>query len=88
MTPADVLLSPSPWIGGTRLDGTYGPVSVIAYATRGWIAALEELMDCAQAQAAVLGGNVVLGCEISIEPFDTLQCTLTGTAAHLVYLDE
>lgn len=88
MSPADVLLSPSPWIGGTRLDGTYGPISATIYATNGWIAALEELMECAKAQAAILGGNVVLGYEISIEPFDTLECTLTGTAAHLVYTDE
>lgn len=87
--PDDIHLYTTPWVGGTRADAYYGALSSDAFYDR-----KEDLEDAivrafteVQKQCSLLGGNSIVGVEITIDPFASLPYVrIVGTGARLVPL--
>ena len=93
MRPSEVRLWASPWVSGTRAAAYFGPVSIELFVPGTdpfeWEKAQTELLEMLKLRTAVLGGNAVVGMEVSLDPFAEqdgargLRLSVLGTAARL-----
>ena len=92
--PADIGIYETPWVGGTRVTEFLGPVAAtgfVSYRTgqSSQLRAVTAWRPIVQAKASALGANVVIGFDLSFDPFATyrgrigVRWTATGTAAHI-----
>ena len=89
--PDDIHLYTSPWVSGTRAENYFGPVHArVEYEkTRELEDAIIAAFNSIQKQCSVLGGNSLVGVEITIDPFSTPAfVAIVGTGAKLVSLFE
>lgn len=87
--PDDIHLYTSPWVTGTRADGYYGALAANAYYEKS--SELENAIITAfcdiQKQCSALGGNSLVGVEVTIDPYgDPPYVHVVGTGAKLVPL--
>lgn len=85
MKPEEVYLSPSPWVSFGQLVSSLGTVVATVAIEEDLDSALTALCYDAQVQTLNRGGNVILGYEISVDPFETHNFCLVGTAASVVW---
>lgn len=89
--PDDIHLYTSPWVNGTRAANYFGPVgSKVTYEKSSELGnAIVKACDEITATCSVMGGNAVVGVEITIDPFsDEPYVHIAGTSALLVSLFE
>ena len=88
--PEDVEIDVTPWVSGTRANAYYGPVSVESnfMGMNTLEVEINKALTKLRAETSNLGGNWVVGFEMSIDPFNStgIVLRLVGTAAHLVPL--
>lgn len=82
----DIILSASPWIGGTRAAGYWEPLK-IERTVRGisWEEAIDGLLESAAQSARDLHCNAVVSVQIHVDPYhkDGGHIVLEGTPARL-----
>lgn len=87
--PDDIHFYTSPWVTGTRAAQYFGPLSSITdYEKPTQIdEALERVLKNLAESCCALGGNALVGIELTINPFaDPPTVHVVGTAAELVPL--
>ena len=95
LCPPDLVeIYAEPYVSGTRAVEYYGPVSSVGFASYAeQVASLDNValafLPDLQRATSVLGGNVVLGCDLAMDPFALkdgelgLGWSALGTAARL-----
>lgn len=89
-SPAEVAIYTSPWVSGSRAARYFGPVSEEYRAKRGQPLDVEVslgvLIGLLRETVYAVGGNAVVGLELTVDPYDRLGALWTGvgTGALLV----